>query len=193
MFISEIKNYSPEEFSSETKRAIFGKLDALGIPFSRVDTGDGTTMEACIPIGEALGAPVVKTVFLTNRQQNKFWLYVTSGDKPFVTRDFCGALGIPRVSFAPEELLLSVLGTPHGATTVLSLNSPKAGNAQVDATTAAVVLDKDGKVQLVMDKAIADSESFSCTDGTPFGFIRLETRDLSGRFLPSTGHEAIII
>ena len=176
MFISEIKNYSPEEFSSETKRAIFGKLDALGIPFSRVDTGDGTTMEACIPIGEALGAPVVKTVFLTNRQQNKFWLYVTSGDKPFVTRDFCGALGIPRVSFAPEELLLSVLGTPHGATTVLSL-----------------VNDKDGKVQLVLDKAIADSESFSCTDGTPFGFIRLETRDLSGRFLPSTGHEAIII
>ena len=33
-------------------------------------------------------------------------------------------------------------------------------------------LAKDGKVQLVMDKAIADSESFSCTDGTPFGFIR---------------------
>ena len=119
---------------------------------------------------------MVKTVFLTNRQQTRFWLYVTAGDKPFVTRDFCGALGIPRVSFASEELLLSMLGTPHGATTVLSLLN-----------------DSEGKVQLVMDAGIASSEAFSCTDGTAFGFLKIRTRDLLERYLPATGHEAVVI
>ena len=175
-YVSPVMTTPPETFDSETKKLIFERLSSLGIPFSRVDTGDGTTMEACIPIGKALGAGVVKTVFLTNRQQTRFWLYVTEGDKPFVTRDFCSALGIPRVSFASEELLLSMLGTPHGATTILSLLN-----------------DPEGKVQLVIDRSIADSESFSCTDGTPFGFIRLSTSDLLNRYLPSTAHSPIVI
>ena len=175
-YISEVTDKCPPEYTSTTRRRIFEKLTELGIGFSRVDTGDGTTMEACIPIGNALGSPVVKTVFLTNRQQTRFWLYVTAGDKPFVTRDFCGALGIPRVSFASEELLLSMLGTPHGATTVLSL-----------------VNDSEGKVQLVMDAGIASSEAFSCTDGTAFGFLKIRTRDLLERYLPATGHEAVVI
>ena len=176
MYISPVKTTPPEEYGSETRRKIFERLAALGIPFQRVDTGDGTTMEACIPIGEALGAPVVKTVFLTNRQQTRFWLYVTAGDKPFITRDFCGALGIPRVSFASEELLLGMLGTPHGATTVLSLLN-----------------DPNGTVQLVIDQDIAAAASFSCTDGTAFGFLRLSTADLFGKFLPSTGHKPVVL
>lgn len=175
-YISPVMNTAPETFDSETKRLIFERLSTLEIPFSRVDTGDGTTMEACIPIGKALGAGVVKTVFLTNRQQTRFWLYVTEGDKPFVTRDFCSALGIPRVSFASEDLLLSILGTPHGATTILSLLN-----------------DTEGLVQLVIDRSIAESDSFSCTDGTPFGFIRLSTSDILDRFLPSTSHSPIVI
>ena len=30
---------------------------------------------------------IVKTIFVCNRQQTEFYLYVTSHDKPFVTRD----------------------------------------------------------------------------------------------------------
>lgn len=67
-------------------------FDALGIPFERVDTDPGITMEDCQHIDAKIGVHIMKTVFLCNRQQTEFWLYVTSDDKPFVTREFCGAL-----------------------------------------------------------------------------------------------------
>ena len=175
-FVGEPTPLVPETYTSPTQRLVFEHLVALDIPFLRVDTGDGTTMEACIPIGEKLGSPVVKTVFVCNRQQTLFWLYVMDPGRPFVTRDFCSALGIARVSFASEEHLVSMLGTPHGATTVLSL-----------------LLDKERRVSLVIDRSLSEGEYISCTDGTNTGFLRMKVADLLGRFLPSTGHTPIFI
>lgn len=175
-FVSEPTSNVPAQYNSGTQRLIFETLQQLSIPFLRVDTGDGTTMEACIPIGEKLQNPVIKTVFVTNRQQTLFWLYITAPDRPFVTKDFCGALSIPRVSFASEELLIARLGTPHGASTVLAL-----------------INDPDHHIQLVIDRTIADSEFISCTDGTNTGFLRLRTADLLQLYLTHTGHSPIII
>ena len=93
-----------------------------------------------------------------------------------MTKDFCGALAIPRVSFASEEHLLSMMGTPHGATTVLAL-----------------ALDTDRRIELVMDRAIAQAEFISCTDGTNTGFVRLRMDDLLHRYLPHTGHNPQLI
>lgn len=175
-YVSEPMATVPPTYKSAAQQTIFETLTALGIPFLRVDTGDGTTMEACIPIGERLQNPVIKTVFVTNRQQTRFWLYVTDPALPFVTKDFCGALAIPRVSFASEEHLLSMMGTPHGATTVLAL-----------------ALDTDRRIELVMDRAIAQAEFISCTDGTNTGFVRLRMDDLLQRYLPHTGHSPQLI
>ncbi|MBR1766880.1 MAG: hypothetical protein IJ745_07605 [Bacteroidales bacterium] len=175
-YVSDAVATPPPSYKSATQQAIFSTLGGLAIPFLRVDTGDGTTMEACIPIGEKLNNRVIKTVFLTNRQQTLFWLYVTDPDRPFVTKEFCAALAIPRVSFASEEHLLSMMGTPHGATTVLAL-----------------VQDTDRRIQLVMDRAIAQAEYISCTDGTNTGFVRLCMHDLMERYLPHTDHRPILI
>ena len=76
----------------------------------------------------------VKTLFLCNRQQTNFYLFVTLDGKPFVTKDFSAALGISRVSFASEELLFSMLGTKIGATTVLSS-----------------IIDTENKVRIIFD------------------------------------------
>lgn len=173
-YVSEPLSSVPSQYKSDTQRLIFDTLSRLGIPFLRVDTGDGTTMEACIPIGAKLQNPVIKTVFLTNRQQTLFWLYITAPDRPFVTKDFCRALEIPRVSFASEELLIRHLGTPHGASTILALAH-----------------DTDHAIRPVIDKTIANSEYISCTDGTNTGFIRLAMRDLKEKYLPATGHTII--
>ncbi len=175
-YVSEPMATVPESYKSPAQQTIFETLTQLDIPFLRVDTGDGTTMEACIPIGEKLQNPVIKTVFVTNRQQTLFWLYVMAPDKPFVTKEFCGALGIPRVSFASEERLVEMMGTPHGATTVLAL-----------------VNDPDHRIQLVMDQDIAEGQYLSCTDGTNTGFLRIGVGDLLQRYLGYTGHEAIFL
>lgn len=175
--VSDIRTTPPAEFSTHLQEKVYASFAALGIPFWRVDTDPGLTMEDCQHIDAKISVRIVKTVFLCNRQQTAFWLYVTTDDKPFVTREFCAALGgIPRVSFAPAEKLRELTGVEVGATTILS-----------------AVLPECAPVHLVMDKAVAESEWFACTDGTPTCFVKLRTADLLGKYIPGTSHQLTII
>jgi Ala-tRNA(Pro) deacylase len=173
-YVSEIMSTPPAEYASELQRKVYESFSALGIPFQRVDTDPGITMEDCRNIDARIGVRIVKTIFLCNRQQTEFYLYVTTDDKPFVTREFCGALGIPRVSFASAEKLWELTGVLVGATTVLSAILPSAAG-----------------VHLVMDRSVAEGEWFACTDGTATCFVKLKTRDLMEKYL--AGKEISII
>jgi Ala-tRNA(Pro) deacylase len=157
----------PQEFKSALQQTVYETFAAKGIPFSRVDTDPGITMEDCQHIDAKIGIHIVKTIFLCNRQQTEFYLYVTSDDKPFVTRDFCAAMGgIPRVSFASADKLWELTGVEVGATTILSAILPQAAN-----------------IHLVMDANIAQAPEFACTDGTPTCFVKIKTQDLLQNYL----------
>ena len=173
-YVSEIITTPPREFSSELQKTVYETFAAREIPFERVDTDPGITMEDCQNIDAQIGVRIVKTIFLCNRQQTEFYLYVTTDDKPFVTREFCGALGIPRVSFASAELLWEKTGVLVGATTILSAVLPQAAG-----------------VHLVMDRGIAESEWFACTDGTATCFVKIKTADLLEKYL--AGKELTVI
>ena len=41
---------------------------------------------------------MVKALFVCNRQQTEFYLFITKGDKSFRSKEFSGILGISRVS-----------------------------------------------------------------------------------------------
>lgn len=172
--VSDMMTTPPGEFSSELQRRVYETFATLEIPFGRVDTDPGITMEDCRNIDARIGVRIVKTIFLCNRQQTEFYLYVTTDDKPFVTRDFCGALGIPRVSFASAEKLWELTGVLVGATTILSAALPQASG-----------------VHLVMDRSVAEGEYFACTDGTATCFVKVKTADLLGKYLK--GKELTII
>ena len=175
--VSDIITTPPAEFASPLQRKVYETFAALGIPFGRVDTDPGLTMEDCRHIDAKIGLRIVKTVFLCNRQQTEFRLYVTPDDKPFVTRDFCAALGgIPRVSFAPADKLQELTGVQVGATTILSC-----------------ILPECAPVLLVMDREIAESEWFACTDGTPTCFVKIRTKDLLEKYIPHSGHHLTVI
>ena len=169
--VSEPMTTPPEAFETPLRQAVYEAFARLAIPFWRVDTDPGLTMKDCQHIDAKIGVRIVKTIFLCNRQQTAFYLYVTTDDKPFVTRDFCGALGIPRVSFASAEKLWELTGVEVGATTILSAILPSASD-----------------VQLVMDRAVAESEWFACTDGTATCFVKFRTADLLEKYLPASGH-----
>ena len=175
-YVSEIKRTAPETFSTPLQKKVYEMFSELGIPFERVDTDPGITMEDCQNINAGLGGRIVKSIFLCNRQQTKFYLYVTRDDKPFVTKDFGQALGIPRVSFASAEKLLEIAGTEHGATTVLS-----------------ACLDSAKEVTFVLDKEVLEGESYCCTDGTADCFVKIKVSDLLDKYFPACGHEPIII
>lgn len=174
--VSDIITTPPQEFGSELQRAVYATFASLGIPYERVDTDPGLTMEDCQHIDAKIGVRIVKTIFLCNRQQTEFYLYVTTDDKPFVTREFCGALGIPRVSFASADKLWELTGVQVGATTILS-----------------AILPQSAGVHLVMDRSVAEGEWFACTDGTATCFVKIRTKDLLEKYLPASGHELKVL
>ena len=174
--VSDIITSPPDSFETPLQKAVYEAFAELGIPFERVDTDPGLTMEDCQNIDAKIGVRIVKTIFVCNRQQTEFYLYVTSDDKPFITKEFCGKLGIPRVSFASPGKLLELTGVEVGATTILSAVLPSAAG-----------------VHLVMDRAVADSEWFACTDGTATCFVKFRTKDLLQKYIPSTTHSLTII
>ena len=169
-FVGKPVSTPPMNFSTPLQKAVYEAFARLEIPFIRVDTDPGITMEDCSHIDGALGTRIVKTVFVCNRQQTSFYLYAMPADKPFVTREFCAALGIPRVSFASEEKLQELTGVTVGATTILSAILPEAAH-----------------VQIVIDKAVAANPWFACTDGTATCFVRISTQDLLEKYLPACG------
>ncbi|MBO6082733.1 MAG: prolyl-tRNA synthetase associated domain-containing protein [Bacteroidales bacterium] len=174
--VSDPVSTPPPVFETPLRQAVYAAFARLDILFERVDTDPGLTMEDCQHIDAKIGCRIVKTLFLCNRQQTEFYLYVTTDDKPFVTRDFCGALGIPRVSFASAQWLWEKTGVEVGATTVLSAILPEAAG-----------------VHVVMDRGIAEGEWFACTDGTATCFVKFRTADLLEKYLPASGHVPALI
>ena len=174
--VSEVKNTPPEEFKTKYQKEVYSVLAKLGIDFLRVDNEPAVTMEDCIAIDAALGVKTVKTLLLSNRQKTNFYLFITEGDKPFVTKDFSKKLEISRVSFAPAEMLGEMLGCEVGSTTVLTLHT-----------------DKEKRIQLVIDKAVCGYEYYGCTDSTTTSYMRIKTQDLINKYIPYSEHEAIFI
>ena len=175
-YVSEIQKKAPAAFQTALQRKVYEVLEALQISFERVDTQEAITMEDCAAIEEKLDMKMVKTLFLCNRQKTAFYLFITTGEKPFRSKDFSEALGISRVSFAPLELMESMLGTKLGAVTVLS-----------------ALLDEENAVQIVFDADVAAEKWYGCSDGTTTGYMKLETAEILHTFLPYAKHTAAVI
>lgn len=174
--VSKIQNKAPMQFKTKLQEKVYQTLAQLQIPYERVDTDEVITMEDCIAVNERLDMKMVKTLFLCNRQQTEFYLFITCGDKPFRSKDFSNALGVSRVSFAPAELMETMLGTKIGAATVFSS-----------------LLDTEGKVQIVFDKEVLLEEYYGCSDGTTTGYMKIRTEDISSKFLKFTKHIPAVI
>lgn len=171
-YTSEILTGAPASFKTPTQQLIYESLEKAGIEYTRIESDPGISMDDCLNIDRAFGIDTVKSILLTNRQKNRFWLYVTHARKPFITKEFGAALQIPRVSFADEGLMMQVLGTPHGAATPFGLLRQEAAD-----------------VVFVMDRDVAARERIVLTDGDACGFIAIACTDLF-RLL---GREPILI
>ena len=170
MFISEIKKEIPHAFKTGLQKKVYETLSKMEIPFERVDTDVVITMEDCEEINKKLDMKMVKTLFLTNRQQTAFYLFITAGDKPFRSKDFSEKMGISRLSFAPAEKMAEILGTEIGAATVFSFLLPPAEY-----------------VTLVFDKEVLSEEYYGCSDGTTTGYLKIKTADITDVFLKNLG------
>ncbi|MNI35448.1 Prolyl-tRNA editing protein ProX [compost metagenome] len=176
LYVSDIYTTAPSEFMTVLQEKTYRTLQDLNIPFERVDTDEAITMEDCIQINKKLDMKMVKTLFLCNRQQTTFYLFITAGDKPFKSKEFSNALGVARVSFAPADLMEKMLGTKIGAATVFS-----------------AMLDMDNSVQIVFDKDVILEEWYGCSDGTTTRYMKIKTAQIIHDFLPFAKHIPSVI
>lgn len=174
--VSEIYTTQPEVFKTDLQKKVYQTLTELQIPYERVNTDEVITMDDCVAVDQKLNMKMVKTLFLCNRQQTEFYMFITCGDKPFRSKDFSTALGVARVSFAPAELMQTMLGTKIGAATVFS-----------------ALLDSASNVSIVFDKDVLAEEFYGCSDGTTTGYMKVRTEDIYGRFLKFAGHTPAVI
>jgi Ala-tRNA(Pro) deacylase len=174
--ISAITNTPPTEFKTELQEKVFSMLEKLKIPFERVDTPEAISMEDCVLIEQKLDMLMVKTLFLCNRQQTDFYLFITTAQKPFQAKELSSKLNIPRLSFAPVELMETMLGTKVGAATIFS-----------------IMLDKNNAAQVLLDKDITTRAYYGCSDGTTTGYMKIETKYITNNFLEFAHHKPVIV
>ena len=161
----------PAEKRSPQEDAIYDALDALGIPFDRVDHDHADTMEDCLRIEEVLGGKICKNLFLCNRQGTAFYLLMMPGDKPFKTKYLSAQLGCARLSFADAGHMERYLHTIPGSVSALEL-----------------LFDTEHQVRLVMDRDLLKDETISGHPGFSTSTIRMSREDML-RYVNSTGHE----
>lgn len=175
-FVSELYSSPPVIFKTPLQEQTYRALDELRIPYNRVETDEAITMADCVQINQRLEMKMVKTLFLCTRNEERFFLFITAGDKPFQTKRFGNSLGVPRVSFAPVESMENILGTKIGAATVFS-----------------VLLDTENRVKVVIDREVAEDEWYGCSDGTTTGYMKVATASIIGAILPYAEHLPDII
>ena len=155
---------------------VYDLLDSLGIEYDRTDHEAAMTMEDCNEIDRILDVIICKNLFLCNRQKTKFYLLMMPGDKTFKTKDISSQIGSARLSFAGAEEMEQFLDITPGSVSVMGLMN-----------------DADNRVQLLIDKPVAESELLGCHPCVNTASLRIKTRDVMEKFLPAVHHEAIIV
>ena len=164
----------PHEENPE-KRAIYDKLDQLGISYIRVEHDHADTMEDCLLIESQLGARICKNLFLCNRQGTQFYLLMMPGDKPFKTKFLSAQLGCARLSFADGGHMKELLHTIPGSVSALEL-----------------LFDTENRVQLVIDRDLMADEYISGHPGLSTSTVRLAREDML-KYVSAVGHGPVYV
>lgn len=151
-------------------------LDSLNIKYFRVDHNRVNTMEDFVDIDDALNTLVCKNLFLCNRNETNFFLLMMPGYKKFKTSIVSKKLSSSRLSFGKTEKMIEFLDVEPGSVSIMGL-----------------INDKDNNIQLVIDKEVLEGEYIGCHPCINTTSLKIKTRDILEKYLPSLKHNPIII
>ena len=174
----ELQTGRPAEESGRLEKEIrtYDFLDALGVPFERVDHDPAMTMEDCADVDKLLCAMICKNLFLCNRQKSRFYLLLIPGDKHFLTKELSGQLGVSRLSFADAEHMLRYLDITPGSVSVMGLMNDQGNN-----------------VKLLIDRDVVKAEWFACHPCINTSSIRFSMNDFLNKIIPGLKHEPVYV
>ncbi len=106
----------------EVRGEVLAWLNGLRLPFRLYEHERADTIADCLKmpfINEDV--TICKNVFLCNRQQTSYYLMLLRPETPFHTAVVSKALGVSRLSFAPEEAMGELLHLSPGSVSPLGL------------------------------------------------------------------------
>lgn len=157
---------------TEAESGVYDFLDGLGVEYSVATHQAAFTMEECEAVRKAIGAPVFKNLFLTNRQQTQFYLLMIPAGKPFKTKYLSNQLGCARLSFASAEDMGRLLHIHPGAVSPLGL-----------------IYDSGSTVRLIVDEDLRGVESYACHPCVNTSSVLLTLSDLLEKVVPAASHD----
>lgn len=155
--------------ASETE--VYDFLDRIGIEYTTLCHTAAFTMEECEAVRTAIGAPVFKNLFLTNKQQTLLYLLMIPAYKPFKTKYLSSQLGCARLSFASSEAMMELLHIAPGAVSPMGL-----------------IHDKECRVRLIVDRDLSAIDRYACHPCVNTASVALSLNDLLEKVVPATGH-----
>lgn len=166
------KGRPTDEVCTDAEIKVYDFLDRLGIDYKTLKHPSAFTIEECHKVRDAVNAPVFKNLFLTNKQQTKFYLLVLPGEKVFKTKYLSAQINSARLSFAGEDLMVKFLGVTPGSVTPMGL-----------------INDTERQVTVLLDRDIQDNSVFACHPCINSASVVLSLTDLTEKIIPATDHE----
>jgi len=148
------------------------KLAEQNIEVQLVEHEAAITMEDADRVIEGIPGVRTKTLFLMNKKKTKFYLLIMDEDKRLDMTAFKELVDDRQLKMASEEMLYEKLGLQPGVVSPFGLLN-----------------DKDGDVEVYIDKDIADEERMSFHPNTNEKTVFIKTVDLYP-FLEHIGHPA---
>lgn len=157
---------------TEGELKVYDFLDKLGIEYKTLKHPAAFTIEECNRVRDRINAPVFKNLFLTNKQQSRFYLLVMPGEKVFKTKYLSAQINSARLSFAGEEKMTELLGVHPGSVTPMGL-----------------INDPQKIVTVLLDNDLKQYPEFACHPCINTASVVLTLDDLISRVIPAAGHD----
>ncbi|HNW87134.1 MAG TPA: YbaK/EbsC family protein [Candidatus Limiplasma sp.] len=161
----------------EVRQTIVGWLDERQIPYRMFEHPQANTIDDCLTMPFISDSVTIcKNVFLCNRQKTNYYLMLLRPNTPFRTAIVSKALGVSRLSFAPDDALQTLLHLTSGSVSPLAL-----------------YFDRAHEIVLCYEKAVRETPeiAFHPCDNTA---TVLFTQDVFwGRVLPELGVRPVAV
>lgn len=161
-----------DEVCSAAEIPVYDFLDGIGVEYRTLRHPAAFTIEECRKVRDKVNVPVFKNLFLTNKQQTRFYLLLLPGEKVFKTKYLSAQIGSARLSFADEAHMRQYLGVSPGSVTPMGL-----------------IHDKGKEVKLLIDRDLEQCEAFACHPCNNTASLILRFKDLLETIIPATGHD----
>ena len=156
-------------------KEVMEKLAEKNIEVQLVEHEAAITMEDADRFIEGIPGVRTKTLFLMNKKKTKFYLLIMDEDKRLDMTAFKELVDDRQLKMASEEMLYEKLGLQPGVVSPFGLLN-----------------DKDGDVEVYIDKDIADEERMCFHPNTNEKTVFINTVDLYS-FLENIGYPAKIV